>query len=166
MSALPTFAQVAALPVVVSHTVGAEHLDANEHMNIGHYFTWAGEALWRRHDGDFAMGPGYITDRGLTTFTVEQNIRYLAESVLGDELDVAAIVVDRGPRSVHFLSLVTNRTRGSLAAVMETLTVHVDFTTRRPTPFPDDVASALDAAIDGDRPDWPLPLSGVLGIRR
>jgi acyl-CoA thioester hydrolase len=166
VTTIPTYEQVAALPEIHQHVVGPEHLDENQHMNIGHYFAFGGSALWARHQRDLGMPDSYITERGLTTFTAEQHLRYLGESVEGDRIGVSTVVVDRSARALHAAALVVNHTRRELSCVMEGTTVHVDFATRRPVPFPDDVAALLDAAIDGDRPDWPLPLSGGLGIRR
>ncbi len=163
---IPSYEQVAALPTVREHVVGPEHLDENRHMNIGHYFAFGGEAMWRRNGLDLGMPGSYITDRGLTTFTAEQHLRYLAESVEGDRLGVAVVIVDRSAKVMHGAALVVNHTRRALACVMEAVTVHVDFSSRRPVPFPDDVAALLDAAIEADRVDWALPLSGGLGVRR
>lgn len=165
MSTVPTVEQVAALPLVGQHTVGPEHLDVNGHMNIGHWFAFGSRGLWDRSQADFAMPASYITDRGLTTFTAEQHLRYLAEAVEGDAIDVHVAAVARAPKALHAAALVVNRTRGRLACVMEGLLVHVDYTTRRPVPFPDDVAAAIDAAVEADRVDWELPLSGSIVIR-
>lgn len=166
MTSIPTYEQVAALPTVHEHVVGPEHLDENRHMNIGHYFAFGGQAFWTRHQRDLGMPDAYITERGLTTFTAEQHLRYLGESVEGDRIGVSVVVVDRAPKVLHAAALMTNHTRRELSCVMEAVTVHVDFATRRPVPFPDDVAALLDAAVESDRPDWPLPLSGGLGVRR
>ncbi len=166
MTTLPTYEQAASLPVVHEHVVGPEHLDENRHMNIAHYFTFGGAAIWDRHQRDLGMADAYITERGLTTFTAEQHLRYLGESVEGDRIGVSVVVVDRSDKVLHVAALLTNHTRRELSCVMEAVTVHVDFGTRRPVPFPDDVADLLDAAIADDRPAWELPLSGGLGVRR
>jgi acyl-CoA thioester hydrolase len=166
VTSIPTYEQVTALPTVHEHVVGPEHLDENRHMNVQHYFTFAGGALWHRHRTDLGMPDAYITERGMTTFTAEQHLRYLGESVEGDRLGVAVVLVDHGPRSLHAAALLVNHTRRQLAFVMEAVEVHVDFGTRRPVPFPDDVAARLAAAVEGDRVDWDLPLSGALGVRR
>lgn len=166
MTTHPTYAQVAALPTVHEHVVGPEHLDENRHMNIGHYFTFGGHALWARHQDELGMPDTYITERGLTTFTAEQHLRYLGESLEGDRIGVSVVIVDRSEKVLHAAALMTNHTRQELSCVMEAVSVHVDFATRRPTRFPDDIAALLDAAIATDRTDWALPLSGGLGIRR
>ncbi|MEH3033213.1 MAG: thioesterase family protein [Aeromicrobium erythreum] len=166
MSTLPAFETLDALPVTFRTTVGEEHLDVNGHMNIGHYFAFGGRAMWDRSRDDLAMPDGYIAERDRTTFTAEQHLRYLGESTLGDEISVPVVVADRGDKSLHLAALILNRTRRELSCVMESMLVHVDFSSRRPVAFPDDVAAAIDAAVEADRTSWPLPLSGSLGVRR
>lgn len=163
---MSSYEQLATLPAIAEHTVGPEHLDVNGHMNIGHYFAFGGHAMWDRNRRDLGMPDEYISERGLTTFTAEQHLRYLGESVEGDRLDVASLVVDAGSRSMHMAALILNRTREQLSCVMEAVAVHVDYATRRPVPFPDDVAELIAKAVEQDRVDWPLPLSGAVGVRR
>ena len=162
----PAYEQIANLPLTAAHVVGPEHLDVNGHMNIGHYFAFGGRAMWERNRQDLGMSGTYIAERGLTTFTAEQHLRYLAEAVEGDEIGVHAVAVDAGSKAIHMAALITNRTRGRLACVMEAIAVHVDFHTRRPVPFPDDVAALIAAAIEAERTDFALPLSGSIAIRR
>lgn len=149
----------------VSRTVGPEHLDQNGHMNIGHYFGFAGKAMWARQRQDLLIDEAYISTRQMTTFTGEQHIKYFAECVEGDQIDVHVVVAGRADKVIHLVALLVNRTRRQLACVVESIVVHVDFTSRRPASFPPDVAAALDAAVAADRRDWALPLSGALGIR-
>ncbi|RYJ00444.1 MAG: hypothetical protein EON52_23630, partial [Actinomycetales bacterium] len=115
---------------------------------------------------DLGMPDSYITDRGFTTFTAEQHLRYFGESVEGDRLRVPTVILARGDKAVHFAALVVNETRQELSCVMEAVAVHVDFSDRRPASWPDDIAALLDAAVEQDRQDWTVPVSGSLGIRR
>jgi len=161
----PTSEQLATLPLLVSRPVGREHLDQNGHMNIGHYFGFAGEAMWARQRHDLLIDETYISMRQMTTFTAEQHIRYFAECVEGNRIDVHVVVAGRAEKALHLVALLVNRTRDQLACVVESIVVHVDFTTRRAVSFPPDVAAAMDAAVVADRRDWPLPLSGALALR-
>ncbi|MCK5890428.1 thioesterase family protein [Aeromicrobium sp.] len=165
MSDFATYEQLAALDPTSTAVVGPEHLDLNGHMNISHYYTFGGRAMWSLNETTLGMPDGYIAERGMTTFTAEQHLRFLAESHAGDELAMVARAIDRGSRALHLASVVLNTTRGQIACVTETLVVHVDFSTRRPVPFPDDVAAKIDAAL-ADSADLRLPISGALGIRR
>ena len=162
----PTYDQLAALRPTSRLDVGPEHIDVNGHMNIRHYFDLGGLAIWERCRTELGMGEDYIGERGMSSFTAEQHLAYRDESREGDRLEAPVLLVDRGDKSLHVTALIVNHTRQRLACVMESVLVHVDFTTRRAVPFPDDVAALLDAAVASDRPAWDLPLSGGLGVRR
>ncbi len=160
-----TYEQLVALAPTTVQVVGPEHLDLNGHMNIGHYYSFASHAMWSLNQSSLGMAVGYIEAHGMTTFTAEQHLRFLAESHEGDELAIVARPVERGSRTLFTAAAILNRTRGTLACVVETMLVHVDFGTRRPTAFPDHVMATIDASI-ADAGDAAIPLSGAIGIRR
>ncbi len=164
MSDFATYDQLALLEPTTTEVVGPEHLDVNGHMNIQHYYVFGSGSMWRFNQRHLGMPDSYIADRGMTTFTAEQHLRFLAESHEGDELSMVVRTIDRGARAMHLASAILNTTRGEIACVAETLLVHVDFATRRPVPFPDDIAVLIDASIAAS--DVRLPISGALGIRR
>ncbi len=164
MSDVATYEQLAALDPTTVQVVGPEHLDLNGHMNINHYYSFGFRAMWSLNEQSLGMPDGYIAARGMTTFTAEQHLRFLAESHEGDRLAMIARPIARGNRALHLATAILNTTRGEIACIAESLLVHVDFATRRPVAFPDDVAGRIDAAIDAA--EVRLPISGALGIRR
>ena len=123
-------------------------------------------ALLPQRDLNGSKTAEYIAERGMTTFTADQHLRYLAEAAEGDEIGVHVAVVDHAPKALHITALIVNQTSRRLACVMETLSVHVDFSTRRPVPFPDDIATLVADAAERDRIGAELPLSGAIAIRR
>ncbi|WP_229054449.1 thioesterase family protein [Aeromicrobium sp. Leaf350] len=165
MSDFATYEQLAAIDPTTTEVVGTEHLDLNKHMNISHYYAFGFGAMWSLNQTGLGMPDGYIATRGMTTFTAEQHLTFLAESSEGDHLAMIARPVDRGSRALHLATVILNTTREQIACVTESMLVHVDFSTRRPVPFPDDVAAVLDASL-AEASDLRLPLSGALGIRR
>lgn len=162
----PTYDQVVELPSQVDLTVPPEFIDENSHVNIGRYLELGGTALWQRCLHDLGMPEDYITARGLSTFTAEHHLTYLSEILEREQVSVHVRLVDRSDKVLHALSLIVNRTQRRLACVMETTVVHVDMTTRRPAPFPDDVAELIDAGLKRDDLAWPAPVTGSMGIRR
>lgn len=165
MSDFATYDQLASLDPTTTEVVGPEHLDRNGHMNVNHYYVFGSRSMWTLNETSLGMPEGYIADRGMTTFTAEQHLRFLAESHEGDHLSMVARAVGRGGKALHLASAILNTTRAQIACVTESLLVHVDFETRRPVPFPDDVAARIDAAMASSS-DLRLPISGALGIRR
>ena len=147
-------------------TVPVEFLDENDHMNIGRYLEVASHALW---DSTTAIGMGrvYIDERGLSTFTAEHHLRYFSELRLGDEISTHVRLIERTDKSLHSMTFLADRTRQVLSFTCEAVLVHIDMSTRRTAPYPDDIAAGLDKLIgECDAVSWPTPLSGAMGVRR
>jgi acyl-CoA thioester hydrolase len=163
---LPTYDQVVELPAQISRSVPAEFIDENGHMNIGRYLLLGGEALWKRSLSDLGMNESYIPERGLSTFTAEHHLQYFSEMLEGTEVSVRVRLLERSDKVFHAVSLVVDETTQRLSCVVEATIVHIDMTTRRPTPFPDDIAALLDLALKADALDWAAPVCGAMGVRR
>lgn len=162
----PTYDQITELPTQTAMAVPPSFIDENSHMNIGRYLELGGEGMWRRCQGDLGMPPTYIAERGFSTFTAEHHIQYFAEVLEGEEVSVHVRLIGRSDKVLHMAALIANRTQQQFSCMVEATIVHIDMRTRRPTPFPDDVADLIDTAIKSDDRDWALPLSGSMGVRR
>lgn len=162
----PTYEQVLELPAQIERVVPDEFIDLNGHMNIGRYLELGGTALWLRCQDDLGMPKDYIDRRGMSTFTAEHHLTYLAEIVQGEEVSAHVRLVERSDKVLHSATLIVNRSRESLACVVEATLVHMDMTNRRPVSYPDDVAPLIDAGIAADDLSWPAPLCGAMGVRR
>jgi len=151
---LPSWTEVTQLPTLHRHTVEEPQLDHNKHMNVAHYFT-AQIAGVRESLARAGVTEDYVASRGLGTFAAEHHLRYLSELRLGDAYSVRARLLRRSAKVVHLAAFLTNDTAERLANVLEVITVHVDLSSRRATPFPADIAEQLDQAISaGDGLGW------------
>jgi acyl-CoA thioester hydrolase len=161
----PTYAEVLAVPPVVEDHVSSAFIDANGHMNVRHYLDYGahGADMICR---DVGIDDDYRTTRRLGVFTAEHHIRYFSEMHEGDPFSVHTLFLERSGRAGHLLSLILDRRREVLSCTVEITIVHVDLDTRRPIPYPDDVASALDGWVARSAVPWPVPLSGTMGLRR
>jgi acyl-CoA thioesterase FadM len=144
-------------------SVPDDYIDENGHMNITKYFELGAWAPWARL-GELGIGESYIPQRGLSFFTVEHHIRYLAELRLGEAFSVRPALVARTGKAVHAVSFVVDEARDRIACTMELLYVHVSMESRRATPIPDDVAASLDGEI-AERA-WALDVATGLSLRR
>ncbi|MCD9200147.1 thioesterase family protein [Aeromicrobium wangtongii] len=162
---VPTYEQVTELPAQTVTVVPSEYIDENGHMNIGRYFELGGRALWDRCIDELGMDEDYLTARGMSTFTAEHHLRYFAEILQGQEASVHVRLIARSDKVLHGTSLIVNRTTRRLACTMEFTVIHIDMGTRRPTPFPEDVAGLLDTALKADDLAWPAPVCGAMGVR-
>jgi len=121
--------------------VRPEWMDYNGHLSEAYYVLVFGRATDALMDA-VGLDVAYRERTGASLFTVEAHLRYLAQ-VTGDAiLEVASSVIGVGPKAMriwHEMSC-----DGSVRATEEILALHVDTTTQRAVPFPDDVARAAD----------------------
>ncbi len=128
------------LPVTVMRQVPQSWTDYNGHMNETHYVEigcQASERLLEMVGVDMA----YI-EAGQSYFTVENNVRYLAEMRAGETVRVTTRVMAAEGKMLR-LNHVLTRADGVTAATIETVLLHVDLATRRSAPPPDHIALAL-----------------------
>ena len=161
----PTFDQLSTLPAYCQQVVPSAFEDFNGHLNIRHYLGIASEGL------DESLVPLGILQNwprvaGQAVFSAEHHLTYLAELRTGDKVSVRVRLVGRSERAAHAVVYLVDETHQQLSYVMEEIFLHVDMTTRRTSPWPDDVAAALDAQIADDRAlSWPAELSGSMALR-
>ena len=163
MSPLPSLDQVRSLPRTGGGAVRPEWIDENGHMNITHYVSEGGWAIWELL-GRFGAGQTYIDERGLSFFTVGHHIDYLGELRLGEEYAVHCALVEHTDKAVRAAALVLDTARDRLACRLEATLVHVSMEHRRATPMPDDVLAGVAEQV-GAHP-WLSPLTTGLSLRR
>jgi len=161
----PSYDQVLDLPALLEATVDPDFIDLNGHMNVRHYLD-AGAHGADRLIRDAGIDDAYRAERRLGVFTAEHHIRYFSEMHEGDKFTVHTVLLDRSARAAHLLAFVVDRVDEVVACTVEIMLVHVGLDSRRPEPFPADVAARLDEWIDRSQVSWPLPVSGAIGIRR
>lgn len=162
----PTYAEVRTVPPVLEGRVASGYIDANGHMNVRHYLDYGAhgaDVICR----DAGVDDDYRNGRRMGVFTAEHHIRYFSEMHENDPFSVHTLFLERSSRAGHLMSFILDERRSVLSCTVEITIVHVDLDTRRPVPFPDDVALRFDAWVkvaQGVR--WPIPLSGAMGLRR
>lgn len=165
MTAIPSTAQVRELPAAIEQQVPAAFLDENKHMNIQHYLILGSQAIFE-HFAAAGMDRSYIADRGLTTFTAEQHLRYYAELRLGQDLSTHVRLLERSDRVLHVMAFLLNTSADVLACTLEVTLVHVGMESRRATAIPADVTERLDKTLaDHAALSWPAPVCGAMGLR-
>ena len=146
----PPLPPVAGLPVLDT-PVRPDWLDHNGHMNVAAY-------LIAFDQGCCALcslagiGPDRIAETGHTVFVGQANVVYRREVHAGDRLCITARLRDlAADRMQLYLTMWRAGAKGAeLAAACEELAVGVRLETRRPAPFPADVAAWLAALRAAD----------------
>lgn len=150
--------------VILNTAVAPEWVDYNGHMNDAEYaraFSMGLDAFGVAIGLDEAARDAL----GVTTFTLETHLCYLAEAHENEALRVDVDVLDRDAKRLHlFFSMV--RSDGTLAATSEQMIMAMDRHSGRPTAFPDAVAEAAAAFGQLAPSDWPDQAGRTIGIRR
>jgi acyl-CoA thioester hydrolase len=161
----PSFDQLSSLPAYCQQVVPSAFEDVNGHLNIRHYLGIASEGL------DESLAPLGILQNwprvaDQAVFSAEHHLTYVTELRTGDSVSVRVRLVGRSERAAHAVVYLVDETHQRLSYVMEEIFLHVDMTTRRTSPWPDDVAAALDKRVaeDQDLP-WPVELSASMALR-
>lgn len=163
--ARPTVDQIDALGTALSLVALPEFEDGNGHVNVGHYYRLhmeAGDAAFQR----LGFDEDYRHRTGHSVFSVEHHIKFLDESLVGDQLSVHLRLLGVSAKALHAQTILVNRSRGTVANTLEFLELHVDLTTRRTTAMPQHLIAPLEALRDEHAAlPWGLPLAGPLGVR-
>jgi acyl-CoA thioester hydrolase len=134
-----------------------EWIDANEHMNLAYYtvlFDYATDMLFEK----IGIGRQYKEATNKGTFVVETHNLYERELLVGDRVKVSTQILAVDDKRLHLTHEMFMMNNGRRAATQELMFLHVDLSTRRVAPFPDEVrqrvASAAASHARLPRPDW------------
>ncbi|MBM7069220.1 carnitine 3-dehydrogenase [Actibacterium sp. 188UL27-1] len=126
--------------ITLDRTVPIDWTDYNGHMNESRYgqvFSDAGDTIMRMAGADGA----YIAD-GLSFFTVDIQIKFLAETHAGEQFHVQTKVLEAAGKKLRMFHEMIH-TDGRTLATGEQLLIHVNLETRRACEPRDDVAAAM-----------------------
>lgn len=88
---------------------------------------------------------------------------YLAEVHVGDRVTVHSRYLARSTKRFHGLVFIVNRTRNSVASLLEYVASGADLATRRSAPFSPIVNARLDALVaEHALLAWPAPMCGSI----
>ena len=120
----------------VSVIVSDDMCDMNGHMNVRHYQT-----IPMDYDGNFYHSLGFGEDyiaRGFSSFTAEQNIRYLKECLKGEKLTPRFRMLNVNKKLYHSVCAICKES-GELAALVETVEIHIDMSNRKSAEMSDEI---------------------------
>lgn len=160
-----SYDDVVSLPASLDQSVPVAFEDINGHLNIRHYVGIASEGL---DDSltDLGIPQMWPISAGQAVFSAEHHMVYLAELRTGDKITVRVRMLARSARAAHVLVFLVDETHSRVSYVMEEIFLHVDMDTRKTSPWPDDVAEAMDKRIaEHTALGWDAPVSGSMSLR-
>lgn len=119
-----------------------EWIDYNGHLNMAYYnvvFDRGGDEFL----AELGFGPKYAAERKLTIYTAEVHICYVQEIHLNDVVTVTSQLIDFDGKRLHTYNEIVH-TDGWIAATAEVLSLHVDMSGPKVSPFPEDVLPKLE----------------------
>ena len=114
----------------------------NGHMNVAFYskiFDEGSGVLYK--DLGFSWDHETIRDT-YSTFTLEENIRYVKENLLGDKIYPCYRIVNVNRKIIHHASILLNE-KQELSAISECLLIHIDMKIRKSAPMPDETFNRI-----------------------
>ena len=162
-----TAAETIATPLeLVGATVAPEWIDYNGHMNEAYYvlvFSLATDALMDL----VGIDERFRARTGLTLYTLETHVRYLAEARLGARLAVATRLLDCDDKRVHLWHEMRRADGGTPLATAEQMLIGTDTRGPRAAPLAPGPAACLRAILAAHaRLPRPEGTRGCLAIRR
>ncbi len=131
-------------PIVsMRRTVPVDWTDVNGHMNEGRYgqlFSDAAEEIMAHVGAD----DDYIAN-GLSYFTVETTVKYLAETHAGEEIEVHTRITEGKGKKLRCFHEMKRASDGELMATCDQFMLHVSLETRRTCEPADHVRQKVEA---------------------
>lgn len=110
--------------------------DHNGHMNVNHYYKLFDSTYTSFYIDELDFGEEYIKS-GFSTFTLEDNIRYLKEFRLNESVYPSFILCKVNKKLMHFVGVLQNKDL-EIAAIFETVLGHIDLEKRKIVDFPNE----------------------------
>ena len=119
-------------PIIVTE----EMCDLNGHMNVNYYYKLFDSTYTSFYINELEFDDAYFAS-GFSTFTLEDNIRYLREFRLDDKVFPSFMLYKANKKLLHFLGILENE-KNETAAIFETILGHIDLSKRKIVNFPED----------------------------
>ncbi|SEL52915.1 (3S)-malyl-CoA thioesterase [Colwellia chukchiensis] len=122
--------------------IPADWVDFNGHMNTKYY----GLVIYDAHIAfteHLDLGERYRYANNCSKALVESHCIFERELCEGDKIEVISWLLSVDHKRLHTFHEIYCTNKGYRAAAGEHLDVHIDLTTRRVSPFPDDVFQRL-----------------------
>jgi acyl-CoA thioester hydrolase len=154
------------LPISAPLAIKPDWIDYNGHLNVAFYVKLFDEGLDDLFER-IGLSESYVRTRQMSFFALEAHVRYLREVHLKDPVQVRIQLLDVDEKRIHYWMELVHAEERWLSATMESISLHIDMTTRRAAPFPADImASLADWHRSTNERGRPEGVGQVIGIRR
>jgi len=103
--------------------------DQNGHMNVLCYSQVFGQAIEEFYSDELGFSKAYF-DSGFSSFTLEDNIKYIKECFLGESVSIRYRLHKVNRKLIHLVAVMVNE-QDQLCAIYETVLGHIDMKLRK-----------------------------------
>ena len=139
-----------------------EMCDLNGHMNVLYYNQMLGFAFGDFYSVDMGFSDEYF-DSGFSSFTLEDNYKYMKECLLGEKLLPRYRLHNVNKKLLHIAGVLINES-GDVCALYETVLGHIDMNSRKTSEMKDDFLNNL-LSIMKDNTKHPVDMELRLKIK-
>ena len=129
-------------PYLGESEVKKEWIDANGHMNVGHYLSAFDDGSCSMFD-ELGLGWDYTEGGQGTIFIMSSSLDFLRELLEGDKLKITTWLIGFDKRKVHIFQELFHAEKNVLAARAEFMFAHVSLRTRKASDMPVDALQRL-----------------------
>ena len=130
-----------------------EWTDYNEHMNMAYYvliFDLAWEIILEK----FKMGEHSAKTNKKSTMVVETHTTYNNEVKQGEDVDIVLTHFDHDKKRLHFKLEMYEKTKKTLSATIEMLSLYIDLNQRKVAEFEDEKIKIMDEYIEKNKSNF------------
>ena len=143
--------------------VTQEMCDHNGHMNVNYYYQLFDSTYTSFYIDELGFDEAYM-ERGFSTFTLEDSIRYLKEFRLNDVVYPSFQLYKANKKLLHFIGILQNKDN-EVAAIFETVLGHIDLNKRKIVNFSVQMIENLLKVSSEQRKISELPFEVKLHIK-
>ena len=143
--------------------VTKEMCDHNGHMNVNYYYQLFDSTYTSFYIDELGFDEAYM-ERGFSTFTLEDSIRYLKEFRLNDVVYPSFQLYKANKKLLHFIGVLQNKD-DEVAAIFETVLGHIDLNKRKIVNFSEQMIENLLKVFNEQRKISELPFEVKLHIK-
>ncbi len=130
-----------------------EWTDYNEHMNMAYYvliFDLAWEVILEK----FKMGEHSAKTTKKSTMVVETHTTYNNEVKQGEDVEIVLTHFDHDKKRLHFKLEMYEKTKKTLSATIEMLSLYIDLNQRKVAEFEDEKIKIMDEYIQKNKSNF------------
>ena len=130
-----------------------EWTDYNEHMNMAYYVLIFDKA-WEIILEKFKMGEHAAKTSKKSTMVVETHTTYNQEVKQGEEVDIILTYFDHDKKRLHFKLEMYEKSKQTLSATIEMLSLYIDLGKRKVSEFEDEKIKIMDDFINKNKSEF------------